>query len=239
LELLINVYQAQTSDNKKGKIIQARTHAELSRLLLRVSKDLHPGKGLPIGNLTSQLFSNIYLNELDHFVKRQLKIKYYGRYVDDFFLVHPDRDYLKQCIWWISGFLNDRLMLMLNPKKIYLQHFSKGVKFCGVIVKPHITYVDNRLVQRFRKVLASGIDPGEEESNFKSYQSSITSYLGMLEHHNSYNLTRKMGFNFQLQSIAPKLVCIGENRDMSGNNLSTKKEVKKSPSIFLGRGWGG
>lgn len=164
---------------------------------LPLSKSLFyapPGKGLPIGNLTSQIFSNIYLNELDHFVKRQLKIKYYGRYVDDFFLVHPDRDYLKQCIWWISEFIEQRLMLSLNPKKIYLQHYSKGVKFCGVIVKSHRTYVDNRIVHRFRKVLASGIDPGEEESILKSYQSSITSYLGMLEHHNSYNLTRKMGF---------------------------------------------
>ena len=84
--------------------------------------------GLPIGNLTSQLFGNVYLNDFDHFVKRDLKIKYYGRYVDDFILIHNDRKYLKSLIKNIREYLQKELKLVLHPHKIYLQHYSKGVK---------------------------------------------------------------------------------------------------------------
>ena len=75
--------------------------------------------GLPIGNLTSQLFGNIYLNSLDHFIKRDLKIRCYGRYVDDMYLIHSDKRVLKQAITEISKFLKDRLKLTLHPKKNY------------------------------------------------------------------------------------------------------------------------
>jgi RNA-directed DNA polymerase len=91
--------------------------------------------GLPIGNLTSQLFGNVYMNEFDHFVKRNLGIKYYGRYVDDFILVHPDKEYLKWIITEIRKYLSEKLFLELHPNKIYLQHFSKGVSFLGTIYK--------------------------------------------------------------------------------------------------------
>ncbi len=96
--------------------------------------------GLPIGNLTSQLFSNVYLNDFDHFVKNELGIKYYGRYVDDFVIVHQNKDYLKSLIPKIRDYLKNELQLELHPKKIYMQHFSKGVKFLGVVIKPHRIY---------------------------------------------------------------------------------------------------
>ena len=88
---------------------------------LPVTKSLFtalPGKGLPIGNLTSQLFSNIYLNELDQFVKRELKIRYYGRNVNDFFLIHHDKAWLIYCIHLIREMLNSQLHLEFYPKKI-------------------------------------------------------------------------------------------------------------------------
>jgi RNA-directed DNA polymerase len=100
--------------------------------------------GLPIGNLTSQLFGNVYMNEFDHFVKRNLGIKYYGRYVDDFILVHPDKEYLKWIITEIRKYLSEKLFLELHPNKIYLQHFSKGVSFLGTIIKPHRIYIAKR-----------------------------------------------------------------------------------------------
>ena len=77
-------------------------------------------KGLPIGNLTSQLFGNIYLNDFDHFIKCKLKIKYYGRYVDDFVIVHSDKEYLKAIIPQLREYLKSNLSLDLHPKKIYL-----------------------------------------------------------------------------------------------------------------------
>ena len=93
--------------------------------------------GLPIGDLTSQLFSNIYLGELDGYVKRVLRCKHYGRYVDDFFIVHPSKRYLKELIPWIREFLKEELELELHPDKIELQHYSRGVAFLGAYVRPY------------------------------------------------------------------------------------------------------
>jgi len=81
--------------------------------------------GLPIGNLTSQVFANFYLNSFDHFIKHDLKVRYYGRYVDDFVIIHNDKNYLKSLIPEIREFLSDELFFTLHPDKIYLQHYSK------------------------------------------------------------------------------------------------------------------
>jgi len=93
--------------------------------------------GLPIGNLTSQLFSNIYLKDFDIFVKYHLGCKYYGRYVDDFFVVSRDKVFLKKIIKKISQYLLEKLGLEIHPNKIYLQHYSKGVDFLGSYLKPY------------------------------------------------------------------------------------------------------
>ncbi|MFA5368450.1 MAG: RNA-directed DNA polymerase, partial [Candidatus Paceibacterota bacterium] len=84
-----------------------------------------PDKGLPIGNLTSQLFGNVYLNDFDHFVRYMLGCKYYGRYVDDIVIVHRDKEYLKSIIPLVGSYLESNLYLKIHPKKIYLQHFNK------------------------------------------------------------------------------------------------------------------
>jgi retron-type reverse transcriptase len=149
------------------------------------------GKGLPIGNLTSQLFSNIYLNELDQFVKRELKIKYYGRYVDDFFLIHPDREYLKNCIIWIREMLSDKLRLELHPKKMYLQHYAKGVKFLGVLIMPWRTYPDRRVVNRLKAVLLEYFDATNSRDLFR-YQCRVMSYIGLLRQHNTKTLLSRI-----------------------------------------------
>ncbi len=158
------------------------------------SKSLFQSKkntGLPIGNLTSQLFGNVYLNEFDHFVKRDLAIKYYGRYVDDFILVHQSRDYLKMLIDKIAEFLNNKLQLTLHPHKIYLQHFSKGVKYLGTFIKPHRIYIANRTKSNFfeaiqkQNLLARDHKPTQEEK--REFLSSMNSYLGIMKHYKTYN----------------------------------------------------
>lgn len=80
---------------------------------------------MPLGNLTSQLFANIYLHQLDLFVKHNLKIKYYARYVDDFVLFHTDKNYLLDCHRQIKLFLHERLKMTLHPYKFYLQHYMR------------------------------------------------------------------------------------------------------------------
>lgn len=155
--------------------------------------------GLPIGNLTSQLFGNVYLNDLDHFVKRDLKIKNYGRYVDDFILVHKDKTYLKSLIPIIRDYLSKELKLTLHEKKIYLQHYSKGIKYLGAVIKPHRIYIANRTkgnfyesIQKQNMIVRDHKPKGEEKSQFVS---RMNSYLGILQHYKTYRMRKRMLFN--------------------------------------------
>jgi retron-type reverse transcriptase len=107
------------------------------------------GKGFPIGNLTSQLFGNIYLDGLDHFVREKLGIRHYGRYVDDMVFVHPDKEFLRSGIAGISSYLRKELKLALHPKKIYLQHYGKGASFLGTFIKPWRIYIGRRTKRNF------------------------------------------------------------------------------------------
>jgi len=155
-------------------------------------------KGLPIGNLTSQLFGNVYLNDFDHFVKHRLGIKYYGRYVDDIIIAHQDKEYLKSIIPILREYLQDELLLELHRDKIYLQHFSKGVNFLGTIIKPYRIYIRNRIKGNFyRKIqywnnFLSRKRYQLTSTDVKQFLSSINSYLGIMKHYNTYKLRKKM-----------------------------------------------
>lgn len=157
------------------------------------------GKGLPIGNLTSQLFSNVYFNQFDHFAKKELGIKYYGRYVDDFIIVHPDKNYLLQIIPVINNYLQKELMLTLHPKKIYLQHFSKGVQFLGAIIVPYRNYVSNRTKSNFYSTVNNWNRIIENEQTMTEIQKqdflcTVNSYLGIMSHYKTNNLKNKIMF---------------------------------------------
>lgn len=107
--------------------------------------------GLAIGDITSQLFSNIFLDQLDQFTKRVLRCRHYGRYVDDFYIVHNDRSYLEAQIGRVQQFLETRLRLTLHPDKIVLQPYHYGVAFLGAYLKPHRRYATKMAVLRFRR----------------------------------------------------------------------------------------
>jgi len=154
--------------------------------------------GLPIGNLTSQVFANFYMDSFDHFVKHDLKIKYYGRYVDDFVIVHEDKDYLKGLIPNLSKFLQSELQVTIHPNKIYLQHYSKGVKFLGIVILPNRIYIANRTKGNFynaielQNQIAREHKPTKEEQ--KAFQSCMNSYLGIMKHYKSYKLRKEFIF---------------------------------------------
>lgn len=152
------------------------------------------GCGLPIGNLTSQLFSNIYLNEFDHWITHNLQCKYYGRYVDDFVIIHENKEYLKFLIPQIRDFFKNKLFLELHPKKIYLQHYSKGVKFLGTVIKPHRIYIANRTKGNFYNAIMQQNKKVEEcipNSTEKAvFLSSINSYLGIMKHYKTFKLRK-------------------------------------------------
>ncbi len=163
------------------------------------SKSLFHSKadcGLPIGNLTSQIFANFYLNSFDHFIKHDLGIKYYGRYVDDFVIVHENKNYLKSIISQISDFLQSKLHLSLHPRKIYLQHFSKGVKFTGAVILPNRVYIANRTkgnfyiaIEKYNNVVRGRRITRKAQLKF---QCSMNSYLGIIKHYKSYTIRKKM-----------------------------------------------
>ncbi len=154
--------------------------------------------GLPIGNLTSQVFANFYMNAFDHFIKKELGINYYGRYVDDFVIVHNDKEYLKSLLPVITHFLQSKLQLTLHPKKIYLQHYSKGVQFLGTVIKPNRIYIANRTKGNFyaaiykQNAVVQNKKPNSVEQHH--FLSSMNSYLGIMKHYKTYQLRKKMLF---------------------------------------------
>jgi retron-type reverse transcriptase len=135
-----------------------------------------PNCGLPIGNLTSQMFANVYLNPLDHFVKRDLKIKCYGRYVDDMVLVHSDKQILLNAISQIREFLSKELKLTLHPRKIRLQQASKGFDFLGARILPFSISPGKRISGNFRECIFSPLP------NLEKQAQRVQSYLGLLTH---------------------------------------------------------
>ena len=148
-------------------------------------------KGLPIGNLTSQIFANFYMASLDHFIKHDLAIKMYGRYVDDFFLIHKDKDYLKDCLYRIAFFLKNELKLELNQKKVILQRVNSGVKFLGVKVEAGHTNIAKRTQNNFRSAIYEYNHKAFSHKLYKQERekllATINSYLGILSHYNTFN----------------------------------------------------
>lgn len=106
--------------------------------------DSTDGVGLPLGNQTSQVFALLYLNGLDHYITEKLNIKYYGRYMDDFYLIHNDKDYLKYCLRKINKIV-DSLNLSLNGKT-QIMPFKQGIKFLGF----HTYIVDGKVMCKIK-----------------------------------------------------------------------------------------
>jgi RNA-directed DNA polymerase len=151
-------------------------------------------QGLPIGNLTSQFFANVYLNELDHFLKHTLKAKYYLRYVDDLVLLSGNKEQLK--IWRneINGFLLNNLKLNLHPKKQVLQNINKGINFVGFIVKPSHILIRRRIVGNLKEKLWNLNQYSKELSDLqiKKTLSVVNSYYGQFKHIQTFGLRKKL-----------------------------------------------
>lgn len=140
------------------------------------------GVGLPLGNLTSQLLVNIYMNEFDQFVKHKLKVKYYIRYADDFVIMSSDKSSLDSLLPEMARFLSDRLRLSLHPDKVFIKTLSSGVDFLG-----WVHFSDHRVLRTAtRKRMMRGIILNEGK------RESVESYLGLISHGNSWKLKNKV-----------------------------------------------
>ncbi|MDP2638783.1 MAG: reverse transcriptase/maturase family protein [Candidatus Azambacteria bacterium] len=141
----------------------------------------NPGVGLPLGNLTSQLFVSIYMNEFDQFVKHRLKVKYYIRYADDFVILSNNKQELENLIFQISDFLSEKLKLQLHPDKVFIKTLNSGINFLGWVNFPYHRVLRTATKRRmFRRIQVS---PTPEILN---------SYFGLLGHGNAGKLERKI-----------------------------------------------
>lgn len=141
------------------------------------------GKGLPLGNVTSQIFSNIYLNELDQYIKHKLKAKYYFRYCDDFVLVSDSKEYLQFCVREIELFCHSILLLDLHAKKIIFRKAINGVDFLGYVLLPYRkvlrTKTKNRMIKKLSK-LKNAFGKGLFKRDY--LEKVAQSYLGLISH---------------------------------------------------------
>ena len=154
-------------------------------------------RGLPIGNLTSQLFANIYLNEFDQFVKHKLKIRHYIRYTDDFVVVADNKQYLEKLINPIRSFLLNKLALELHPEKIRIRKFHQGIDFLGYVILPHHRLLRTKTRQRiFRKLKKRVKEHREGVITEQILEQSLQSYLGVLSHANTYKLSNELKNQF-------------------------------------------
>lgn len=150
-------------------------------------------KGIPLGNVTSQIFANIYLNELDQFIKRTLKIKYYIRYCDDFVILSDDEYYLRGIISRLDNFLQRHLKLKLHPDKIILKKYHQGMDFLGYVDFPYHKILRIKTKSRIFKKLDLKIDGLKQDKvSEKSFNQTLWSYFGILKHCDSCRLGQKI-----------------------------------------------
>lgn len=152
--------------------------------------------GLPIGNLTSQLLALLFLDELDHKITQEWGVPHYGRYVDDMVLVHPSKDHLLTVCGRISRWLKAH-GLRLHPKKMYLQHYAKGVLFVGGMIKPGRKYISHRTqgrlfarINHYNSLLAES----QQTSRLamEGMVATMNSYLGMMCHYDTQRLFHRV-----------------------------------------------
>ncbi len=136
-------------------------------------------KGLPLGNLTSQLLVNIYMNEFDQYVKRELKIKYYIRYADDFVILQNNKIELENLLPKISDFLEQKLKLQLHPDKVYVKTLASGMDFLGWVSFPYHRILRTNTKRRMLKTLQKNVA-----------ETTRWSYIGLIRYGNTYNLSK-------------------------------------------------
>lgn len=194
IEKIVTMHKSVAYKSDKNKLLADQI----------VSKELR--KGLPIGNLTSQLFANVYLNELDHYIKHKLKVRWYARYMDDFLIIHPDKEYLKSMKEKIAVFLNTELKLNMHPRKTFIQNAKNGITFVGYRIFYDHVLIRGSTLMRFRhnyakrkKRQVAGLlsqdDLKRTEDSFK----------GHLKFANAWNLKRQIFYKDKVSSIPSNL----------------------------------
>lgn len=179
-EKLCNILERKIKDEK------------LMWLLKEIIYSNEEKKGIPIGNYTSQVFANLYLNELDQYIKRVLKVRYYFRYMDDSVILTKNKKEAKEILEKIKAFLDKKLNLELNSKTQIFKS-KQGVNFCGYQINEYrikIRPKGKKKLKRKIKELKQQIKNGKMTS--KEAQKYLCGHMGYIKYANVYNLTSKL-----------------------------------------------
>ena len=149
-------------------------------------------RGMPIGNLTSQLLANVYLNELDQFCKKVLGTKFYIRYMDDVIILSQSKEELHEIKERISKFLDEELQLALN-KKTCIRPVSMGIQFVGLhIWSTHRTVRKSTSLRIKRRLKATAKQYVAGNLTYERYNSTLQSYMGMMKHNDCYRFKMQL-----------------------------------------------
>lgn len=188
------------------------------------------GKGMAIGNLPSQLLANFIASAFDEWLRRVHGVTHYRRFCDDFVIVSKDKEQLLQLIPQMEQFLDDELNMSLHPDKRYIQHYTKGVKVVGAVIKPGRIYIANRTVGKFYgkiKRYNELADKGLQAEHVEKFVQIINSYIGMMVHYNTYNIRKHIGNDIILPKWAGYLYFC--------NGWKKARVVKKYKSVYRTR----
>lgn len=158
-----------------------------------------PGKGVPIGNLTSQVFANLYLGELDHFIKERCCVKGYGRYMDDFILFGDDKYELKGHLAKIEKFAGTKLKLDIKNEETMIGPVHIGIPFLGFRIYPGTTRLKRANLVRFRRNIRKRMNEyfsGQIDEDFLT--ASVRSMIAHISHADTYNARKSMFFEFNI-----------------------------------------
>ena len=198
--VLLEILQRKIQDEKMLDLLENIINCEETAFGLPVGFDpdaIGPDDwlfdvGMPIGNLTSQMFANLNLNELDQYAKHTLRISYYIRYMDDIIILHPDKKYLAYLKDEIETFLNERLLLSLN-KKTAIRPCSMGIDFVGFRIWSTHRKLKKKTAKKIVarvKFMSSALKGGEISR--ETFDRSVASYKGILKHFDSYGFRAKL-----------------------------------------------
>ena len=184
-ETLLNIIKRKVSDPETlwltEKIIRSFSKSE--------------DKGLPLGNVTSQIFANIYLNELDQYVKHVLRSEYYVRYCDDFVILGLNKNILVEIAREIQKFLVNQLGLSLHPDKIFIRNVRRGIDFLGYVLLPYHRAIRTKTKRRIITEIIKKRDEFESGMGVvlqESFKQSVNSYLGCFKHCNGYDMEKEI-----------------------------------------------
>lgn len=173
-----------------------RALAIVSRIIGSFPCDVPPEErraGVPIGNLTSQLFANLYLNPLDQFIKHELRVRHYVRYTDDFVVVARRESDLASLLPPIKTFLRERLKLELHPQKVTVRKYGQGIDFLGYVSLPRHRVLRTSTKRRMYRMLSTRAeDVRQGVRDQESFRQSLQSYCGVLSHADAYGLTERI-----------------------------------------------